>query len=333
LENKPVRQLLITGKGNDDVYAGLNLKGAYLVGASLTHADLRETDLSGSTLENVSLRDANLVRASVIDVELKGADLTGSCLESWNIDSTTSFEGAHADYVYLLSDKQERRPSSGTFGEGEFSKLFQEFLDTVDLIFKNGIDWQAFIVSLDKLKEKIKIENDKGEVSVQSIENKGDGVFVVRLNVPPDSDKEKIHSEFTQEYDEQIKVIEEKYRLLLEHKENEIKNRERVIEKLLKKKAKEAQVKAQIVRVNRRKPLPDRNGDGRYSLPGAARRFGVTESVMRGWVRKGWVSGRKENYNDHRGIWWLDIDEATAARLEKEAEKAQARKTLSKKIQ
>jgi uncharacterized protein YjbI with pentapeptide repeats len=222
LENKAVRQLLVTGKGKDNSYEGLNLKGAYLAGADLTGADLREADLSGSTLENATVRNAHLARASVIDVEFKGADLTGACLESWNIDSTTHFEGAHAGYVYLLDNKQERRPASGSFGEGEFSKLFQEVLNTVDLIFKDGIDWQAFLYSFNKIREKVRVESDDAEISVQSIENKGDGVFVVRVNVPHEVDKADVETGFKEEYKERLALIKREYQAKLGGKEQAI---------------------------------------------------------------------------------------------------------------
>jgi hypothetical protein len=56
-------------------------------------------------------------------------------------------------FIYLLeypkpgTDDRERRPSSGEFGPDEFTKLFQEAIDTVDLIFREGVDWRAFIYS------------------------------------------------------------------------------------------------------------------------------------------------------------------------------------------
>ncbi len=49
--------------------------------------------------------------------------------------------------------------------------------------------------------------------------NKGDGVFVVKINVPPQTDKTEFHSEFIQEYEKRLKLIEEKYQLKIEHKE------------------------------------------------------------------------------------------------------------------
>lgn len=118
----------------------------------------------------------------------------------------------------MLNNQQERRPSSGEFAPGEFTKLFQEVLNTVDLIFRDGIDWKAFTYSFNKL-----ILNNEGtELEIQSIENKGDGVVVVRVNVPPDANKAKIHSEFNQNYEVALKALEARYQAELKAKDDQI---------------------------------------------------------------------------------------------------------------
>ncbi|OQW93506.1 MAG: hypothetical protein BWK79_10730, partial [Beggiatoa sp. IS2] len=91
LEKRPIRQLLVTGDGNNQSFAGLNLMGAFLVNANLQNVDFTETDFAGA--------------------DLRGANLTGACLENWVIDSTTLLDNTHADYVYLLRNQQERRPA------------------------------------------------------------------------------------------------------------------------------------------------------------------------------------------------------------------------------
>ncbi|PHM05674.1 hypothetical protein [Nostoc sp. 'Peltigera malacea cyanobiont' DB3992] len=63
----------------------------------------------------------------------------------------TNFTDVICDYIYLRQEQQERRPSSGNFSYGEFAQLFQKSLETLDLIFRNGIDWDAFAYSFKKL--------------------------------------------------------------------------------------------------------------------------------------------------------------------------------------
>lgn len=213
-----VQNLLITLRGQHQSYVGLNLQGASLIGADLANADFTEADLSQATLEGAILERANLTKTQALDTCFHQTILTGATLEAWNIDSTTHLGGAICDYVYLLRDHKERRPNSGTFGPGEFTKLFQEVLDTIDLIFRDGVDWKAFIQTLNK----IQVEHAGEDVAIQAIENKGDGVVVVKLKAAPAADKEAIHRSFMQRYQKALKAVEQKYKVLLQAKDSEI---------------------------------------------------------------------------------------------------------------
>lgn len=218
LINSAVRDLVTTGKGKKKSYAGRSLKGANLAVADISDANLTEADISEATLQGACLEGANLTKTQALGANFNEAKLTGACLEAWNIDSTTKLNGAICDYIYLLNKQQERRPSSGKFAPGEFSKLFQEVLNTVDLILRNGIDWKAFTYSFKKLQ----LENEDIELSIRGIENKGDGVVVVKVNVPADANKAKIHSDFTQYYQVALKSIEERYQVELKSKDEQI---------------------------------------------------------------------------------------------------------------
>lgn len=135
--NSYVRDLLVTFKVNhESSFIGLNFKGANLAGTDLSYIDLTEADISEATFAGASLEHANLTKAQAIKTNFQQTRLTGACLEAWNIDSTTELSGAICKYVYLLNNQKERRPSSGEFQPGEFTKLFEEVLDTVDLIFR-----------------------------------------------------------------------------------------------------------------------------------------------------------------------------------------------------
>lgn len=224
LSDVAVRELLVSGDGYEKSYAGANLKGANLMLADLTAANLQEADLTDATLQNAHLEGANLKQIQAVGADFTEARMTGAYLEAWNIDSTTNLQWVDCRYVYLLlnpkpeTDDRERRPSSGEFAPGEFTKLFEEVLDTVDLIFNKGIDWKAFLYTF----QKIQVENQDTELAVQSIENKGDGVVVVKLAASEDADKPKIHQDFTNTYEEAVKALEAQYQAELQGKEREI---------------------------------------------------------------------------------------------------------------
>jgi hypothetical protein len=75
----------------------------------------------------------------------------------------------------------------------------------------------------------------------------------------------------------------------------------------------------------RRKPLPDRHPDGRYSIRGAMKRFGVSERQLMRWVECGMVQGTREDFGGYQSVWWLTI----ASEMEAQIEKRKIRKRQS----
>ena len=216
----PVRKLVVDGNGAKQDYTDAKLRGANLDGANLEAAILKYADLSEASLVGANLQAANLTEAQAVGTNFTQARLTGACLEAWNIDSTTVLQEIECLWVYLAEKEQknssqwgERRPNSGEFAPGEFTQIFTEILDTVDLIFQEGVDWKAFVAAF----KKAEAENN---VSMHSIKNIGEGAIEVKLKVPPDADKEKIHSTFTQDYQQVFQELE-KCRALLDAKEKE----------------------------------------------------------------------------------------------------------------
>ncbi|WP_392476213.1 pentapeptide repeat-containing protein [Nostoc sp. C110] len=200
-----------------------DLREANLIGAYLSRADLREANLSRAYLSRADLREANLIGAKLIRTQVLGTDFTnakftGTCLEDWNINSATKLNNIDCQYVYLKSDKQERRPSSGEFRLGEFTKLFQKALETVDLIFTDGIDWKAFLLSFQELQA----EYDEENLSVQAFEKKSGGAFVVRLEVLPEANKAEIECRIKELYELKLNALEGMYRKELQAKDEQI---------------------------------------------------------------------------------------------------------------
>jgi uncharacterized protein YjbI with pentapeptide repeats len=203
--------------------SGANLSGAKLIGANLCGAHLKGASFKGASLIQANLTGANLIganlkRTKALDTNFYKAILTGACLEDWHTNSATNLEDAICDYIYLKADQQERCPSQRNFAPGEFAKLFQKTLETVDLIFYNGIDWQAFFTSFQKLKTK----SGDSELSIQAIENKNDGALVIRLNVPPENNKAEVENYLRREYDYQLRAIDKIYRYQLQATYEEI---------------------------------------------------------------------------------------------------------------
>ena len=222
--------------------SGTDLSGFNLSGADLSGANLSETKLSGADLSETKLSGADLSETKLSETNLSGADLsgadlskvqslstnfekavfTGACLENWNTNSATNFEGAICDYVYLKGDYskefQERRPREGSFQPGEFAALFQQAVDTVDLIFKDGIDWQAFFQSFQDLRSQYADQ----DLSIQAIEKKRDGAFVVRVEVVEGADKAAIESSAKELYETRLTLLEQRYRAELKAKDGEI---------------------------------------------------------------------------------------------------------------
>ncbi|MEM6518925.1 MAG: pentapeptide repeat-containing protein [Cyanobacteria bacterium P01_C01_bin.70] len=186
---------------------GTNLNGSVLYQTCLHKADLNEADLSEADLSETNLR-----RVQALGTCFERALFTGACLANWNINSATNFEGAICEYVYLKADQQERRPREGKFNPGEFAALFQQAIDTVDIIFKDGIDWQAFFHSFQELRSQYADQ----DISIQAIEKKRSGAFVVRLEVPPEVNKAAVEERAKALYGEQLKQIEGRYQQLLQ---------------------------------------------------------------------------------------------------------------------
>ncbi|MCP6760018.1 MAG: pentapeptide repeat-containing protein [Fischerella sp. CENA71] len=217
-----VLKLLVTGNGRGKSYVGANLKGANLIGADLKETNLKNANINEATFQRACLEGANLTLTQAVSTDFSSSQMTSACVEAWNIESTTKLNNVDCRFIYLLehpkpeTDDRERRPSSGDFQAGEFTKLFEEVLNTVDLIFRNGIDWKAFVTAF----KKVQVENEDTELAIQSIENK-DGVFIIRIKVPVDADKEKIHSDLMQTYQLTLKEVE-KYKALSQARYDEI---------------------------------------------------------------------------------------------------------------
>jgi uncharacterized protein YjbI with pentapeptide repeats len=241
LDNPAVRDLLVNKNPYINSYENACLEGAYLVGldlkyvnfknanlskanlmgANLSNANFTEANLQTANLQTANLEDSTLTKIQAIGTDFTQAYFTGACgLETWNIDGTTKLDGVNCRFVYLDENpkiKQNKRPQSGEFSAGEFTKFFQVVVNTVDLIFRNGLDLEALCATLKDVQAK-----QNTPLKIQNIENKGQGFVVVKVSVSEQADKTKIHSELKQSYQQQLKLIEARHQAELQGKQEQI---------------------------------------------------------------------------------------------------------------
>ena len=215
-----------------------NLSGVNLSEADLSEADLRDANLSGVNLSGVNLSGfnlsgtnlsganlsrVNLKRSQSLETNFAGATLTGACIEDWNINTKTNLDNVKCDYIFLRTEDEnffERRPhqEDKVFEPGDFERLVRKAQETVDLIFRHGIDWQGFLNAY----EELKVEAGGDIFPIQAIENKGDGSFVVRIEAPQELDKAAIQKSFETKYKHALKIREKQYREKFKMKDREL---------------------------------------------------------------------------------------------------------------
>lgn len=234
--------------------SGADLSGAWICDADFSGTVFQSTELSGATFARAVLRDVNfngadLSGAYFYDVDLIHADLsgsflfatqlfnsnltsvnlTGACIQDWNINNVTQLNEVICEYIYLKGEWSEeeqkyflsdRRPSDPNriFAPGEFQAFVQKLLSTVDLIFADGIDWTAFFHSFQELRSQY-----DDNLSIQAIEKKSGGAFVIRLEVPPEANKGEIEYQAKERYQHKLQLLETQYRAELHAKDREIK--------------------------------------------------------------------------------------------------------------
>lgn len=217
-----VRQLMRTRRGHGSWEDGHSLVGANLMGMDLSDVDFRQADLTGASLIRAKLcradfTDSNLKLVQALGSDFTQAKMTGSCIEGWAVNGQTCLDDVDCAFLYRVARKtpeesdRDRQPSSGEFAPGDFTRLFQVVLNTIELIFRTGIDQEALNIALSR----IQADYNDG-IKLQGVEEKGDGFLKVTLGVPEGIDKAILHNDFKQLYQEQLKHIERRYQAHLQ---------------------------------------------------------------------------------------------------------------------
>ena len=200
-----IRQLCASRDGCGQDYSHVNLKRLHLAGVVLAGANLAKANLNDSNLQGANLERANLQSTQALGTDFSHAILTGACIQNWGINADTCFTDVRCDYIYLEPDQQARQPASGSFAPGDFAKLVNQFSKTLDFLFRNGIEAQAFDVALKGLLT----EYEDAGLSLKAVVDVGDGDRLVKLNVAnPTADKAPMHAQFMHDYTTMQKQLE-----------------------------------------------------------------------------------------------------------------------------
>jgi uncharacterized protein YjbI with pentapeptide repeats len=230
-------------------FANTNFSYANLLEANLSYANLNrasfiETDLRrakfiqasltavnfmGQNLIETNLSGAKLIAAQALYTDFEKATLTGACIKDWNINTKTNLKNIVCDHIYLdfiLNEEEDkyifsdRRPHQKDkyFEPGDFETLVRKAQETVDLIFSDGIDWKAFFQAFQELKEQYRDEN----LSIQGMDRKTGGAFVIRLEVNSGANKAEIQKSIETKYKRAFKIRVQQYRKELNWKDEQI---------------------------------------------------------------------------------------------------------------
>jgi uncharacterized protein YjbI with pentapeptide repeats len=220
LKNISLRQLLITGNGQNQDFDRQDLRGVNLQEANLTNASFIDTDLSQANLQEATLFEAKLVQTNLDKANLSKANLTGAYIEDWGITRNTIFEGVKGDYVYQkLPTKYNRDPNrmppseQGNFGENDLYIFITSVLDTLDLYHRQNINAGVAITVLKGLTEDYPVQFE-----LAGIEKRGDSQYVMKLKVFGQASHFQLQREYYARYEQTLPLYDPK--MLMPDSEN-----------------------------------------------------------------------------------------------------------------
>ncbi|MBN3958387.1 pentapeptide repeat-containing protein [Nostoc sp. NMS8] len=236
LQNSQIRQLLVTGQGQDKNFYRENLRGINLQKANLADASFIGADLSEANLQDADLSRAKLKQTQLDGTDLTGATLTGAYIEDWGITNTTKLHGVRCEYVFMrLPTKEDpdplRKPDNKqeVFADKDFAEFIQPIFDTLDLYHNQGVDPRAVAIAFKNLVE----NHPEAELEIVAMEKRGDDKILLRAKTAAGSDKSQLSAEYFDDYN-QLKALSQSQQLLLVEKDKRIISLENMVETALK---------------------------------------------------------------------------------------------------
>ncbi|QLE50637.1 pentapeptide repeat-containing protein [Nostoc sp. C057] len=236
LQNLQVRQLLVTGEGQDKNFYRENLRGINLQSANLADASFIGADLSEANLQDADLSRAKLKQTQLDGTDLTGATLTGAYIEDWGITNTTKLHGVRCEYIFMrLPTKEDpdplRKPDNKqeVFADGDFANFIKPIFDTLDLYHNQGVDPRAVAIAFKNLAE----NHPEAELKIVAMEKRGDDKILLRAKTAAGSDKSQLSAEYFDDYN-QLKALSQSQQLLLVEKDKRIISLENMVDTALK---------------------------------------------------------------------------------------------------
>lgn len=212
LKNIQLRQLLVTGFGQNKNFDRQNLRGVNFQEAELSSASFIDTDLSQANLHSANLFEAKLVRTNLDLANLSNTHLTGAYIEDWGITRKTRLASVECKYVYLkLPIEGERDPNrmppseQGDFGENDFNIFITSVLDTLDLYHKQDINAHIAITVLKGLTTDYPVQFE-----LVGLEKRGNNQFLIRLKVFGQASHFQLQREYYARYEQTLPLYDPK---------------------------------------------------------------------------------------------------------------------------
>ncbi|MHC5939342.1 pentapeptide repeat-containing protein [Nostoc sp.] len=236
LQTSQVRQLLVTGQGQDKNFERENLRDINLQAANLADTSFIAADLSEANLQDADLSRAKLKQTQLDGTDLTGATLTGAYIEDWGITNTTKLHGVKCEYVFMrLPTKEDpdplRKPDNKqeVFADGDFADFIKPIFDTLDLYHNQGVDPRAIAIAFKNLAE----NHPEAELEIVAMEKRGDDKILLRAKTAVGSDKSQLSAEYFDDYN-QVKALSQSQQLLLVEKDKRIISLENMVDTALK---------------------------------------------------------------------------------------------------
>ncbi|MEH2393866.1 MAG: pentapeptide repeat-containing protein [Nostoc sp.] len=239
LQNSQVRQLLVTGQGQDKNFDRQNLRGINLKKANLADASFIGADLSEANLQDADLSRAKLKQTQLDCTDLTGATLTGATIEDWGITGETKLNEVKCDYIFMRLETKDnpnrcRKPDdwNKNFEKDEFTEYIAPIVKTLDLYHNTEVNFRAIQIALNQLIE----NNPEAKIQTVAVEKRGvnKNKLLIKAETATTANHSELNAEYFKSYDTFISLSPESLLELLKEKDNTISLLDKKIEIALK---------------------------------------------------------------------------------------------------